>query len=68
MYFTVSTKMVFFVESVCIYLYLEYIQYDTKSDLKLGEFNVGVTFESRILIDKDDFKKYIFGKDKKRLA
>ncbi len=28
-------------------------------DLKFGEFKVGQTIKSRIVIDKDDFQKYI---------
>jgi hypothetical protein len=36
-----------------------------KLDLKFQEFNVGQTFKSHILIDKDDFQKYIsFAKTK----
>ena len=36
-----------------------------KLDLKFQEFKVGQTFKSRILIDKDDFQKYIsFAKTK----
>ena len=31
----------------------------SKLDLKFGEFKVGQIFKSRIVIDKDDFQKYI---------
>ena len=31
----------------------------SKLDLKFGEFKVGQTFKSRVVIDKDDFQKYI---------
>ena len=30
-----------------------------KLDLKFGEFTIGQTFKSRIVIDKDDFESYI---------
>jgi len=47
---------------------IEYIEQDIlglKLDLKFQEFKVGQTFKSRILIDKDDFQKYIsFAKTK----
>jgi hypothetical protein len=47
---------------------MEYIEQDIlglKLDLKFQEFKVGQTFKSRILIDKDDFQKYIsFAKTK----
>src|SRR2546428_1247755 len=43
-------------------LYLEYIEsgaFVSKTRLKFGDFKVGQTFKSSVLIDEDDFEKYI---------